>query len=310
MELTRVLHHICDEDTSLSRSRLYMLSNLNRDELHLFAELWALTGTTRRRHIMGALVQIAEANFTVDFNSIFRLGLHDQDAEVRAHAIDGLWEDRSPGLIDSLLDLLSSDPSVLVRAAAAIGLGRFVLMAELEELDQQTGELIVKALWEVIEDPLEALEPRRRAVESISYSGVEGVEALIEQAYHDTVERMRISAVFSMGRSADTAWGPTVIGELGSTNAEMRFEAVRACGELELREAVPSLISMIADQDREVQQAAISALGKIGGQEARRALRICCESDDEVIAAAGEEALGELELTAGLFEALLDDEED
>jgi HEAT repeat protein len=309
MELELVLDHICEEDTPLSRSKLFMLSHLNSGELSRFSAHWPLIETGRRRRIMEALVQIAEANFTVDFNSVFRLALTDEDAEVREQAIEGLWEDGNPGLVDALVQMLGSDPSVLVRAAAATGLGRFVLMAELDELDEETGEMVVEALWEAIHDPLEALEPRRRAVESISYCGVEGVEELIERAYRDAEEKMRISSVFSMGRSAHTTWGPTVTGELRSPNPEMRFEAARACGELELREAVPHLISAIADLDREVQQAAIFALGKIGGQEARRALRLCCESEDEVVAAAGEDALGELELTAGLFETFIEQED-
>lgn len=309
MEITNSLHQLCDGTSPLSRSQLYMLSDLSRDELRLFSERWPTIATTRRRQIVEALVQIAEANFTVDFNAIFRIGLLDQDADVRAQCVGGLWEDRNPGLVDALVDLLVSDPSILVRGAAATALGRFVLMAELEELEEEMGRRVVQALWGVIEDEKEALEPRRRAVESISYSGAAGVEDLIARAYQDSVEKMRISAIFSMGRSAHTAWGPTVLGELGSANPEMRFEAARACGELELREAVPNLIGMIGDKDREVQQAAISALGKIGGNEARRALRLCCESEDEVIAAAGEEALSELELTAGLLTSLLEEEE-
>jgi HEAT repeat protein len=308
-ELELVLDHVCEEDIPLSRSRLYMLSHLSGDELSRFSARWPLIDAGRRRRIVEALVQIAEANFSVDFNGLFRLALSDEDGEVRRQAIEGLWEDSNPGLVDTLVQMLSSDPSVLVRAAAATGLGRFVLMAELEELDEETGEMVVEALWEAIHDPLEALEPRRRAVESLSYSGAEGVSELIDRAYRDAEEKMRISSVFSMGRSADSTWGPTVIAELRSANPEMRFEAARACGELELREAVPHLISVIADMDREVQQAAIFALGKIGGQEARRALRLCCDSEDEVIAAAGEDALGELELTAGLFENLIEQEE-
>ena len=262
---------------------------------------------------MSALIELAEANVTVDFNSIFRLGLHDEDAEVRAYAVDGLWEDQSSGLADSLLGMLASDPSILVRSAAATGLGRFVLLAELDELDEELekelGRRIVQALWEVIEDPNEALEPRRRAVEAISYSGEEGVGDLIQLAYGHRSEKMRISAVFSMGRNADPTRGSIVIEELGNSNPEMRFEAARACGELELREAVPALIGLIADPDREVQQAAISGLGKIGGNEARRALRLCCESDDEILAAAGDEALSELELSAGVLDILLDEQD-
>lgn len=309
MELQAILDDIGDERRPLSPARLYMLSQLSREELRFFAGRWASISTMRRREILGALVEIAEANITVDFDEVFRLALRDEDGEVRARGLDGLWEDESPGLVDSFLEMLSSDPSIAARAAAATGLGRFVFMAELEELDEELGRSIVQALWRVIEDPTEALEPRRRAIEAISFSGEEGVQRLIEEAYRNPVEKMRVSAVFSMGRSADRSWGATVVGELGSTNPEMRFEAARACGELELREAVPSLITLIGDSDREVQQAAISALGKIGGSEARNALRLCCESEDEVIAAAGDEALGELELSAGLFETFLDDEE-
>lgn len=286
-----------------------MLSDLRPDEMELFAVRWATISAMRRRHVMSALVEIDEVNFTVDFNAIFRLGLDDSDEQVRTYSIDGLWEDKSAALVDSFLRMLSSDPSINVRAAAATSLGRFVLLAEFEELDEQLGQRIVEALWQVLEDPHEALGVRRRVVEAISYCGEERVRAVIEQAYRHPAEKMRVGAIFSMGRSADPSWGSTVISELSSVNPEMRYEAARASGELELREAVPSLISLIADPDREVQQAAISALGKIGGQEARRVLQACCESDDEVIATAGDEALSELEFTSGIFEFPLYDEQ-
>jgi HEAT repeat protein len=309
MELKRVLDYIGDERRPLSSGKLYSLSHLSSEELQFFAERWTTISTTRRREIVAALVEIAEANITVDFGHVFRLALRDEDGEVRAQAVDGLWEDESPGLAGLFLEMLISDPFIVARAAAATALGRYVFLAELEELDEELGRSIVQALRRVIEDTTEALEPRRRAVEAIGFSGEEGVQGLIEAAYRNPVEKMRVSAVFSMGRSADQSWGPTVLDELESTNPEMRFEAARAAGELELKEAVPSLITLIGDSDREVQQAAISALGKIGGSEARSALRLCCQSEDEVIAAAADEALGELELTAGLFETFLDDEE-
>jgi HEAT repeat protein len=310
MRLERILDHISDEHTSLSPSKLHMLSALGREETELLADRWRLIGVARRRQIIRTMVEIAEADFAVDFNGFFRLGLQDEDEEVRTHAIDGLWEDESPTLVDSLLRMLSTDPSIVVRAAAATGLGRFVLLAELEELDEELGCRIVKALREVIEDPHEALEVRRRAVEAISSSGEEGIKEIIQEAYRHPAERMRISATFSMGRSADPDWGPTIITELDSPNPEMRFEAARACGELELKEAVPGLIRLIAGLDREVQQSAIYAMGQIGGREARRALQLCCESDDEVIAAAANEALSELEFTGGIFDMPLREEED
>jgi len=287
-----------------------MLSALGRKEMELFACRWPPIGVARRRQITRTLVEIAEANFEVDFSNIFRFALQDEDEEVRAHAIDGLWEDENPTLADSLLKMLSADPSIMVRACAATGLGRFVLEAELEELEEELGRRIVKALRQVIEDRHEALEVRRRAVEAISFSGEEGIKEIIQEAYRHPAEKMRISAIFSMGRSADPDWGPAIIIELDNANLEVRFEAARACGELELKEAVPGLVRLILDFDREVQQAAIYALGQIGGQEARRALQLCCESDDEVIAAAADEALDELEFASGIFDIPLWEEED
>jgi HEAT repeat protein len=309
MSLEQVLDNISDEDAPLSPSVFHMLSALTREQSELFAARWPLIGVRRRRQVIRALVEVAEADFAVDFNSIFRLGLQDADEEVRAHAIDGLWEDESPPLVDYLLTMLSSDPSIMVRAGAATGLGRFVLLAELEELEEEVGRRIVKALREVIEDPYEALETRRRAVEAISCSSEDGTKEIVAEAYRHPAEKMRISAIFSMGRSADPDWGSIIIGELDSPSPEMRFEAARACGELELKEAVPGLTRLIADLDREVQQVAIYALGQIGGQEARRALQLCCESDDEVIAAAADEALDELEFSSGIFDFPLWEEE-
>lgn len=310
MSLNQVLDHISNEHERLAPAKLYMLSALSREEMQLFADRWPLIGSVRRRDVIRNLVEIAELNFAVDFNAIFRLSLQDKDEEVRAYAIDGSWEDESPALVDILLDMLLSDPSIKVRAASAMGLGRFVLLAELAELEAELGYRIVTVLREVLEDPHEALEVRRRVVEAISFSSEDGIEEIIEEAYAHPAEKMRVSAVFSMGRSADPEWGSTVIGELDAPNPEMRFEAAKACGELELREAVPGLIRLIADTDREVQQAAICALGKIRGREARRALQLCCASDDQVIAQAGDEALSELELTSGIFEIPLYEEGD
>lgn len=302
MSIELVLDHIGNEQAPLSRSHLHLLSAPGRTEIQLFADRWPLIGTARRRAVIRSLVEIAEANFEVDFNDIFRLGLQDDDEEVRAQAVDGLWEDETPTLAESLLRILETDPSIMVRAGAATALGRFVLLAELEDLEGDLGGMIVEALQAVIEDPHEALEVRRRAVEAISYSGGDGVADIIEEAYGHPSEKMRISAVFSMGRSADPDWGPQVVTELDNPNPEMRFEAARACGELELREAIPGLIRLIADVDREAQQAAVYALGQIGGEEARRALQLCCESDDEVLADAAQEALDELEFASGLFD--------
>ncbi len=296
-------------DAPLSISNLYILSGISKRETEAFCEAWPRFPVERRRNILRTLVEITEASFEPDFNRIFRFGLSDEDEEVRAQAIEGLWEDESVSILRSLVGLLRGDPSFLVRAKAAAGLGRFVLLAELDELDGELGAEVREVLLYSINNPQEAVEVRRRAVEAISFSGEEGVRKIIEAAYQDEAPKMRVSAIFAMGRSVDPYWGETLLRELKPPDPEMRYEAARACGELELKEAVPTLARLIDDADGEVQGAAIWALGRIGGRGARRVLRACCESDDEILAGAAEEALSELEFAEGIFEIPLYGEE-
>lgn len=297
-------------EAPLSISNLYILSGISKGEMEAFRGAWLRLPVERRRTILRVLVEITEVSFEADFNKILRFCLSDEDEEVRAQAIEGLWEDESVSILRSLIGLLRGDPSSLVRGRAAAGLGRFVLLAELDELDRELGAEVQEVLLHTINTPQEVLEVRRRAVEAISFSGGEGVRKIIEAAYQDGAQKMRVSAVFAMGRSVDPYWSEALLQELKNPDPEMRYEAARACGELELKEAVPSLVCLIDDADREIQGAAIWALGRIGGQGARRVLRGCCESDDEIVAEVAEEALSELEFAEGIFEIPLCGEEE
>jgi HEAT repeat protein len=290
------LQRLEDERIALSSADLYALSGASSAENQLFARRWPRIPVNRRRTVIAMLVDNAETNFELDFNALFRLMMKDEDDEVRALSIDGLWEDEEVTLIAPLVQVLGNDPAEGPRAAAASSLGRFVLMADLEEIEERYAGLLQGALLKVIRNVDEGLEVRRRAVESIAYSSESCVQDVIAHAYADADERMRISAVYAMGRSADKAWSDAALKELSSTNPAMRYEAARACGELEVSNAVPALVQLIADPDREVQAAAIAALGQIGGPRARRALERCLRSDVEVVSMAAEDALAELEL--------------
>jgi HEAT repeat protein len=310
-EFEELLQKLGDHQTPLSISSLYGLSHLTRVEAQLFQEVWSLVDAGRRQWILQSLVDIAEASFEVDFNPIFRLCLNDEDAVVRSRAIEGLWEDEDLTLAGLLVRLLRDDPSESVRAAAATSLGRFVLLGELEKIEAALAMMVEDALLGAIYDPHETLEVRRRAMESIAYSGQAQVQDIIEMAYYDDEEKMRISAIFAMGRSADPLWHEMVIAELDNPNPEMRYEAARACGELEASAALSALIYLIeADPDPEVQEMAIWALGRIGGKEARRVLEACCESEDEALRQAAEEALDELNFLGGHLDLLLFESDD
>jgi HEAT repeat protein len=277
---------------------LYLLSNLAAEDAACIRAAWPDLPVELRRDLLATLVDIAEADFEVDFGAVFRIGLEDKDAEARTTAIEGLWEDPDVRLVPLLIERLQ-DETMSVRAAAATSLGRFILMGELGKIRPDPFSQAYKALLAVCQDAAEHYEVRRRAMESLSYVDAEDVATLIREAYQASEEKVRVSAVFAMGRSADTRWAPQVKQDLFSPNPELRYEAARACGELQLSNTVAELAELTEDVDAEVQEAALWALGQIGGDKAREVLKRYCESECEATRIAAEAALDELEFLHG-----------
>ena len=298
-----------------ARSDLLELSNMHGRLLALWADVWPSFSSEQRRGIVLRLVEIAEADFETDFCEVFKIGLTDEAPQVRASSVEGLWEVDDVALIRPLVHALSEDRSEMVREAAAMSLSRFALRAEMGQLQPRLAALVWETLWKAAHDEQEDLHVRRRALESLAYFDRPGVREAIAWAYEHEDSSMRISAVFAMGRSADEEWSGPVLDELSSMDPQMRYEAARACGELQIAGAVARLSRMTADTDAEVKLAAVWALGQIGGPESRRVLEICSEMGDEALQEAARAALEEIEymeedIDLALYDADLQDEED
>lgn len=302
MNFAQTIEHLLETDSTITATALFSLSKLETEELERLTAVWYSIPATRRHKLVAELVEIAETNFEVDFEPIFRWGLDDSDVQVRTACVEGLWESEDLALMNKLLHLLETDPSDQVRAAAAASLGRFMLLSELGKLPAQRCQPVYERLYDIIGDNSEALEVRRRALESIAYVTDDRVVALLQDAYDHPETNMRVSAIFGMGRSADARWIGSVAEELFSVNPEMRYEAARACGELQSQEIIPRLAQLIDDPDREVQEAALWALGQCGGDQARRLLETCCREGDEATRGAAEAALQGLDFLHGQFE--------
>ncbi len=289
----------------INREFLERLSGVSRREAPLFAERLARLPEVRRLEIVAGMAYYANEDFALDFNELFRACLGDESALVRRQAVEGLWEDERPDLAPRLVELLRGDPSPEVRAAAAEGLGRFVFLAECEELDEARANEIRLALELCIRSAQEPVQVRRRAVESIAFINDDAVRRIIDSAYADENLQMRQSAVFAMGRNADPFWAETVHAELSSDMPAMRYEAVRAAGNMGLRQAVPTLIRLIHNErDEEIQLMAVWALGQIGGKRAEQALQRLTEGDNVALAEAAEEALEELSIHDPSFDLM------
>jgi HEAT repeat protein len=297
--LLLLLENLGDPDKSIAFSSLYLLSDLSGSTLEAFQEAWVRYESPIRRRLMKALVELAESSFEVHFDPLFRMSLADPDDEVRALALDGLWESQDMALIGPMLSLLRVDPSPAVRAAAATGLGRFVLAGELEQLEDPVKARIVTDLLTTVHLADESVDVRRRALEAMAYVCTPEVQDAIDLAYHHEDEQMRISAVAGMGRSCDRRWAEILLVELESSSPAMRYEAAWASGELRLVKAIPLLQQLIDDPDSQVRIAAIEALGQIGGQQARDVLLAAAEDADEYTLEALSDALAEQSLLEG-----------
>jgi HEAT repeat protein len=259
---------------SLNSTIFYGLSSLSAEDIEQLRETWSSLAPSYRRKLMRRASEVAETNFDLDYAALGRFGLDDPDPDVREAAIDVLWEDDGLDLMERLINLAQNDESRAVRAAATSALGRFILAGELGDLPDTETERAQDVVIDILNDEDEEVDVRRRALESIANCGHEIVEEAIQEAYEGYDRRMQVSSVYAMGRTCDAArWGEIVLREMGSEDPEMRFEATRAAGELELKDAIPTLAQIAREPDSEIKEMAIWSIGEIGGEDAVRLLK-------------------------------------
>ena len=278
---------------------LKQFSGLLAEDIQRLTAAWGNLPVEVRRETVQAWTALTIEDFEMDFSAALRIAMHDEDADVRAAAISGLDEDEDVRLIPQLSEILENDTAAAVRAAAARTLAHFVLMGELDKILPRSFEIACTALQKAHSDLDEDLDVRQGALEALAYTSLYGAPEMIEAAYAHPEEKMRISAVLAMGRSADKRWAKIAHRELFSPLPAMRYEATRACGELALSEAVPALIELVEDVNADIQQMALWALGQIGGKQAERTLEHYLDSDNLALRQAAHNALEELEFFHG-----------
>jgi HEAT repeat protein len=304
MTITSHLQELGMPGHRLAMRELKPLSGLARDEREAFWGAWTAIASRRRTEIARAMVDLAEENVDLDFGEALLWMLDDDEAQVRASAVEGLWENQSAYLLHRLLRLLRVDPSADVRAAVAVSLSRYAYLAELDELGADDAGALREGLLHATLDQRQPLDVRRRALESAGYfAGVVEIQRQVEQAYQSDEQLLRESALVAMGRSMLPSWLPTIGKELGSPSPALRYEAARAAGEMaeDARALLPRLMPLLNDTDNEVALAAIWALGQVGGATAKRLLQQVQQNGDDARKQAAADALEELSLEDGFF---------
>ncbi len=276
------------------------LSVLEGADLEAFRAAWSGLPAAARERLVRALHAAAEQRLRLDYSTINRLALEDEDAAVRVAGVECALEDQSAGLFDRLLELVRRDPSQEVRRAAAEDLARFTLRGELDDLHQRDVERLRAVLLEVVHDAAEAPGVRSAALASLGYFSDARVTGELAAAFTDP--SLRLGAIKGMGRSADPRWTDRLLPVLGSEDPEMRLEAARSLEEIGDERAVAPLVDLVDDPEPAVRLAVIHALGVLGGDEAREALLYALEDRDPHVRAAAEQAISALEENEGELE--------
>ena len=295
--LSDLIVEIADEGQPLKHTRLLQLSDLDGEQTVELRGDWASIPSNRKREVVGRLAELAEDNLELDFAPIFLIGLEDADEGVRERSVHALWECEDRSIIRPLADLIVKDPSVAVRTAAAISLGKFAELAQHGKLIPRDSRRTQDALLAAIDNPEEDVEVRRRALEAVACFDQPRIDEIIRDAYQGSDPALRQSSIYAMGRTSNARWLPIVLSGLDHESAEVRFEAAGALGLLGDESMASELVSLLDDDDSEVQNAAAQALGSIGGPLAKQALEQCLEAGDESLQDAAREALENMEFS-------------
>ena len=293
--LPDLLTDLTDAEKPVTYSGLLQLTDLPVEGLAELKTVWPKLSTERRREIVRKLIELADDNVEFDFSSIFKSCLTDEDDAIREMAAKGLWETEDRTMIRPLVKLLEDDSCPEVRAAAAISLKNFAVMAQNGKLLTRDGDRIRQTLLALVNSPTEDIDVRRRAIEVVSSFNTPETNEAVREAYESDNPTLVQSAIYGMGQSSNPNWLPTVVDEMSNPLPAVRFEAVTACGLLGEETDAPHLLRLLRDDDSEVRLASIKSLGLIGGTTAKNALQLHLSDEDEAIEEAAREALIGLE---------------
>jgi HEAT repeat protein len=288
-----------DPDQPFPPEYLHVFSDITAADLAEVEKAWPQVPVLRKINLLQDLEAMMEVDTLLSCDDFARFALQDDNPDVRAHAINLLWESEDPRLTHIFGDILTKDSNQIVRANAAAALGKFVLLGELEEISQRffnrTVELLLKHYDSEAHD-----EVKQEILRSLSYCGRKEVNSLIKEAYENGKKAWKVAALEAMGRSADERWKDHVLDNLTNSDADLQYEAIRAAGELELKGARDTLLRILAEEvgNNDVYYQTIWALSKIGGDTVRETLQeLLDNTNDEEEIEVLEMALDNLEFT-------------
>lgn len=297
-----VIQALLDNSQLFPAKFLSFFSDIPSDDLEQVKKIWPKVALERKISLLADLEEMMEADTLLSCDGLGKVALNDDFPEVRSSAISLLYECDDPKLASLFGEMLENDESELVQTTAAVALGKFVLLGELEEIPSHAADRTIKALTAKLNlKPFKELQ--QELVKSLAYSSRPEIATLIEKARLDPDPSWQLAAIIAMGRSADSRWEKPILQMIQSDNPDYKKEAVKAAGELELSSARAILLQMLEDEvdDGELRLVIIWALSKIGGENVKSVLQnLLDDTGDEEEAEAIEMALEALDFSSEL----------
>jgi HEAT repeat protein len=299
---SRVLDALQDSSTAFPHRYLKNFSDLEPGDIQALKAVWPQVPALRKQQLVQDLEKLCADDTLVSMDAFARAMLDDPDAQIRLYSIRMLWESTDPRLARTLIRLMQNDPSEEVRGEAASVLGSYVYQGELEEIPPQLLAEVENALLSTAQQDEHRMS-KRYAVEALGYSSRPEVQAIIKNAYSQIDSKWVASALFAMGRSADSEkWQEDILFSLDHENPDIRLAAIEAAGELGLESARLPLISALdTEDDEDVYRAIIWSLSQIGGEDVQIVLyNLADKVQDDNLANFIDEALENLTFTDDL----------
>ncbi len=278
----KLIDAFLDESVPFHPRYLNRLSDLEPQDQETLAKAWPQISARRRENLLEDLEEFQTADNLLNYEAVARIGLNDPAPLIRQRAIRILREYELVDLLPRFVDMAQHDSDTAVRAEAASALASFIYLGEVEELSQSRLKKVEDCLLSLVKTAEDKLV-QRRALEALGFSSLPELTGLIEKAYASKDIDWLVSALFAMGRSADSQWKPQVLAMLTHADPTVRAEAATAAGELEIKAARKALLDLLTDSDIDVRMAATWALSQIGGSGVRKAIEALLDSavDDE-----------------------------
>lgn len=238
--------------------------------------------------------------------------LGDEDPECREQAASLLSQISDDEIAEALLAALESEDEIdSVRGAAAIALGPALEMCSVGDweddlepppLSAEGYAATQRRLRAVFEDEAAPKLVRRRALEAAVRAPEGWMADAARACFADEDADWKRTGLFAFGMLPGDFEREIVRG-LGSDDAEVLREAVRAAGRAEIASAANAVITLAEEsKDPILRRAAVEALSGLGGHRARDLLERLGDDEDEEIAEIASDALS-------LRDPLADDDE-